>query len=195
MDGFEATATIRAKEKVSGEHVPIVAMTAHAMKGDRERCLEAGMDRYVSKPLEPEELFRVVENLAVGSSVAPQVAPPSSTVFDYPTVLKRMRGNAVLVKELIGLFLGECTQSIEELRLAIERRDAPKLKAVGHALKGSAGNFGVQAVCDAAERLETMGQAGDLDGADRGLAALEAAVNEVRPVLAEFARDPSTADR
>ena len=110
MDGFEATAAIRDRGKITGGHLPIVAMTAHAMVGDRERCLEAGMDGYVAKPIQPSELFETIESLVGGESGRSQVAPtpaPGNDVIDEAALLSRVQGDAQLLKELITLFRGE----------------------------------------------------------------------------------------
>ena len=147
MDGFEATAAIRARESATGAHTPIVAMTAHALKGDRERCLDAGMDAYVSKPLRPRELFEVLASVvptagdAGGTPAEPEPSPDS---FDIAVAMERVDGDLELMKELAGLFLGECPQRMAEVRQAIDRKDGPGLQRAAHYLKGSVGNFGAR---------------------------------------------------
>ena len=89
MDGFEATAAIRARERATGGHIPIIAMTAHAMKGDRERCLAAGMDGYVSKPLRPQELFEVLERLVPATAADPAAAEPAAGPRPRPSTSPR----------------------------------------------------------------------------------------------------------
>ncbi len=183
IDGFEATAAIRAREKASGGHVPIVAMTAHAMKGDRERCLATGMDGYVAKPLRAEELFGVVEGLAADG--AGTKAPASAeAAFDEATAIRRVGGDRELLAELAGLFLGQCPLWMAEIRAALTGGDARALQRAAHSLRGSVGNFGAAAAVEAAGRLETMGQRGDLAGAEEAWAALEEAVARLRPALA-----------
>ncbi len=132
--GFEATAVIRARDAERGGHTPIVAMTAHALMGDRERCLAAGMDAYVPKPLRPHELFEVLEDLVpkAGSAGLENAAPGAEpAVLNMAAVLERMGGDVELLKELAGLFLGECPQRMAEIRQAITQRDAPRLHAGG----------------------------------------------------------------
>jgi CheY-like chemotaxis protein/HPt (histidine-containing phosphotransfer) domain-containing protein len=191
MDGFEATAAIRAREAATGAHTPIVAMTAHALKGDRERCMEAGMDAYISKPLRAEELFEVVERLVPDS--AEGGAPPGgeaspSAGFDLATALGRVDGDFELLKELAGLFLGECPRRMAEIRRTIDERDGPGLQQAAHYLKGSVGNFGARRAFEAAGRLEHAGRAGEWERAEQDWTELEEAIGRLEPAFAELVR-------
>jgi PAS domain S-box-containing protein len=183
MDGFEATAAIRAKEAGTVAHMWIVAMTAHAMKGDRERCLAAGMDAYVTKPLRPQELYEVVEGLAPVASCA--LAPSADPVaLDLAVALKRVDGDLDLLKELAGIFLDECPQRMAEIRQAIRQRDLAKLQREAHGLKGSVGTFGAQETFEAALRLESVGRGEDWGHVEEAWAALEQAIGRLEPALA-----------
>jgi two-component system, sensor histidine kinase and response regulator len=189
MDGLEATAAIREREKATGGHIPIVAMTAHAMKGDREECLAAGMDGYVAKPLNPEEFFAALERVVpVGVSTSSARAGISSATaaLDGARLLNRVNGDAELLAELIGLFLGECPGLLEQVRAAVAARDGDRLRAAAHALKGSVSNFDATAAFDAAVQLEQIGRARDWALARKGLAALEAAAADLQSALAEL---------
>src|SRR5262245_3001762 len=128
MDGFEATRRIREREQTTGDHVPIIAMTAHAMKGDRERCLEEGMDGYISKPLRPNELFESVESLAaVARAGSKPAAPPCDEAmppFDEAIALRSVGGDRELLSEIIEAFLEECPRLTAALAAAILRGDA-----------------------------------------------------------------------
>jgi PAS domain S-box-containing protein len=192
MDGFEATAAIRAAEHASGKHTPIIAMTAHAMKGDRERCLAAGMDAYVSKPLQSQVLFDTVEGLVGQAEAArprrgdPLPQSPAASPFDEPTALRRVAGDADLLRELVTIFCDDCPRIVDEIRAAIRAGNAAELRRAAHTLKGSAGNFGANDVCNAALHLETMAQQGDLAVADKAFAVLEEAVRGLRMALNAF---------
>jgi CheY-like chemotaxis protein len=196
MDGFEATAAIRAREAATGTHTPIIAMTAHALKGDRDRCLEAGMDTYVSKPLRSHELFEVLEGL-VPAVAAEAAAEPGSApaepqalpaAFDMALALERVDGDVELLKELAGLFLDDCPRRMEEIHQAIARRDASRLEQAAHNLKGSVGNFGAREAFEAARRLEKDRRAEDWVQAERDWAALKEAIERLEPALAELGR-------
>src|SRR6185437_11761108 len=131
MGGIEATTAIRQGEQSTRNHIPIIAMTAHAMKGDRENCLAAGMDGYVSKPLRPEELFVALEGLANGTEAeangATAAPPPSaSDALDRSAALRRAGGDEELLRELAGLCLDECPKLLAEIRGAVARRDGPQ---------------------------------------------------------------------
>ena len=191
MDGFEATAAIRGRESATGGHTPIVAMTAHALKGDRERCLAAGMDAYVSKPLRPQELFDVLGGLLPAAAEAkpapaePEIAP---VTFDMTAALERVDGDRELMKELAGLFLGECPQRMADIRRAIDARDGPALQRAAHYLKGSVGNFAAGRASAAAEQLERAGREREWGRAEQDWAALEEAIGELEPAFAELVR-------
>jgi PAS domain S-box-containing protein len=195
LDGLAATARIRASEASGGSYtpagtrLPILAMTAHALKGDRERCLAAGMDGYVCKPIQSQQLFEAIADVVSGGAAAGPAAPPVSPaaeVLDKAEALGRVGDDVELLKELVGLFLESCPRQLAELRQAVARRDAPALRRTAHALKGAVGIFGARAAVAAAQRLETMGRAEDLTHADAACAALEEALARLEPALADL---------
>jgi PAS domain S-box-containing protein len=189
MDGLEATAAIRAKEKTTGRHLPIVAITAHAMKGDRERCLGAGMDGYISKPIRAKELFEALENLIPITPPAELVVPAEAhEVLDRTQLLARVEGDTQLLAELAGLFLADCPKLLSAVKQAIASRDGTALERAAHKLKSSVGNFAAQSAVEAAQRLETMGRRGDLARVEEGYAALEKEIERLKTILADLGR-------
>ncbi len=166
MGGFEATALIREQEKATGLHLPIIAMTAHAMKGDRERCLQAGMDAYVSKPLDSQKLFETMDRLLqVTADQTPCAAQqsPATGAFDQAAALDQVDGDAELFKEIARVFLVESEKLLGEIRQAVEDRNAAILERAAHKLKGSIGIFCAADALQAAQTLENMGRTGELD--------------------------------
>jgi CheY-like chemotaxis protein len=212
MDGFEATRLIRLREQVMGGHVPIVAMTAHAMKGDRERCLHEGMDGYISKPLQPTELFEVVENLAASAAPARESPAPAqdmapvrdaapaqdvapvqdmAPVFDEKSALGSVGGDRELLNEIIDVYLAECPRWMTELSAAVTRGEAATVKRMAHTFKGTMGTFGAAEAGALAQRLEDMGRDGGLQGAAEAFAALAGALARLKPALAAFRENKS----
>ena len=197
MDGLEATAEIRKREQETGEHIPIVAMTAHALKGDRERCLAVGMDGYVSKPIRPEdmldEIWRVVPSTAGNerTASAPQAEPAAAepAVLDEAELLSRIGGNRDRMKEVVELFLEDCPKQMSDIREAIASSDSAGIDHAAHAFKGAVGNLGAHAAFQAAQVLEAAGQNGNLTGAQEAFAALEAEAARLRPALGRLTRE------
>jgi CheY-like chemotaxis protein len=186
MDGLQAAAVIREKEKTTGRHLPIIALTAHAMKGDRERCLNAGMDGYVSKPIQPKQLFKAIEDLHRKSAQAEARAEStvhSGEVLDRVAALARAEGDALL-SQLARLFLAEWPRAQSEIRQAVGRRDSEALARAAHTLQGSVRSFAAGAVMEAARRLEDMAREGNLSEADEAVEALEEHIEHLKPVLA-----------
>jgi len=154
MDGFEVTAAIRAREEPTGSRIRILAMTAHASQEDRERCLAAGMDGHIAKPVRYEELIALIGSVAA--------APPAG-----------LRGRAGLRKELTRRFVTDAEQLHAEMREAIRRRDGSALQRAAHSLRGTAGFFAADGVFDLARRLEELGKAEDFGAhTDRAAQAL-----------------------
>jgi signal transduction histidine kinase/HPt (histidine-containing phosphotransfer) domain-containing protein/ActR/RegA family two-component response regulator len=153
MDGFEATRTIRARETGSGR-VRIIAMTAAAMRGDRERCLEAGMDGYLSKPIDPAMLDAVVGNTR--SDVFP---------IDLQDFRRRVGGDEQLLREILCIFTRECEGQLAAIREAVQAADAGRIMVTAHALKGAAGNISATRLSEAARDLERIGSECRLDAA------------------------------
>ena len=171
MGGLEATAAIRALERGKSTRVPIIAMTAHAMKGDRERCLDAGMDEYLTKPLDSRRLCEVVEALAGGSIVTgPANDGPKTDGFELSErVLARVGGDRQLLAEISRLFVDDAPNHLKKIESAIDHRDADALRRAAHALKGAAANFEAESVVSAARTLEEMGRENRFDAADHAL--------------------------
>jgi CheY-like chemotaxis protein/HPt (histidine-containing phosphotransfer) domain-containing protein len=188
MDGMEATAAIRAGEAGTGRHMPIIAMTAHAMKGDRERCLAAGMDGYISKPIQTDTLYQAVESMAAAhAGPGPAEAPLLDPVLDWAAALKRMRGRADHLQQIARLFVEEAEVALPAIREAIAAADGPRLRRAAHTLKGSAGCLAAKATVEAAECLECMGRDADFRAADAARVALEHEVGRLLAALAERA--------
>jgi signal transduction histidine kinase/CheY-like chemotaxis protein len=186
MDGLEATAAIRRQEAGTDRHQPIVAMTAHAMKGDRENCLAAGMDAYISKPIQPQELYATIARV-----VPDAAAPDMQEQLNLGQALDRVGGDRELLREIAGVFLDSYPGQLAELRDAVARRDSRAVQRAAHGLKGAVGNFGARAAAAAAERLELMGRAQDLAGAEAALGELSEALTRLGPALAALRTEAS----
>ncbi|MBF0549457.1 MAG: response regulator [Deltaproteobacteria bacterium] len=192
MDGLEATAIIREGEKKTGSHIPIVAMTAHAMKGDKEKCLDAGMDGYISKPVNSEELFNTIERLIHRSGTPFQITPDQTderAVFDPKSFTARVFGDPELITELVAMFLDSFPRSMASIREAIRRADGPELEHSAHFFKGTVGNFSAMPAFDLALKLEKMGQRRDFTEAEETFAQLEKQIAQLKPALIKLSRE------
>ncbi len=161
MDGFTATALIRADERKTGHHVPIIAMTAHAMRGDRERCLDSGMDGYVAKPIRSEELFAAITDVMNALKESPD-SLNATDIIDAATVIARMGGNYKLLNEIARVFLGDCAQLLSEVEKAVQNGDCTAVERSANNIKGAVGNFAAKSAFEAALKLEMLGRSGDL---------------------------------
>src|SRR5688572_2322932 len=175
MGGLEATAAIRAHERSTGRHVPIVALTAHVMAGDREQCLAAGMDWFVAKPLRPAELFAALDQFFPPPD-QPVAAHEPPRLVDGAALLAGFGGNASLLAEVVGVFLTDAPSMLERLRGAARAGDASALAATAHALKGSVGLFTDGEAFISAQRLEQIASSGNRAAIDAACADLEKAV-------------------
>ena len=163
MDGFQATAGIRKTEEGMQDHLPVVAMTANALQGDREKCIAAGMDGYISKPVRLEKL---------AETMAAWDVPLSASTLKY---LRELAGPETpeFMDELLATYLRDVPARMEAIRKAAGSRDAKALRQAAHALKGSSGNVGAQRLRKLCLLLEQLGANGTLDGAAELLSALE----------------------
>ncbi|QDU27729.1 Signal transduction histidine-protein kinase BarA [Anatilimnocola aggregata] len=206
MDGLQAVGEIRRAELAANQQpVPIIAMTAHAMKGDRERCLEGGMDDYVAKPIRAPLLFEAVDRVmsaakpppsppraplvptsATTSSSGPKPIPVSPLAIDWQSALSATAGDVDLMKALIDAFLLEGPKMLAEARDALTSKDGVRLRRAGHTIKGSCGYFAAPTAMDAAQRLETAGGAGDFSAARGALVELVAELRKLVPALKQF---------
>ena len=182
MGGLEATVAIRRRERGTGRHVRIVAMTAHAMNSDRERCLAAGMDGYLSKPIDPPMLFAVVEQDG-GDGGARRAARPDAVTFDEDALRHRVSGDQELMTEVIRLFLEDLPVRLAAIKEAVTGRNAEALRAAAHALKGAAGNLSAGGLFEAARVLERIGAESRMDAAEAAWRQLSVEASNVIDVL------------
>jgi two-component system sensor histidine kinase/response regulator len=187
MNGFEATAAIRKKEQSTDTHIPIIAMTAHAMKGDRERCLAAGMDAYVPKPLQVEILFEIIANivptytLPLETNIVGQAQP--ALAFGWNDALAQVEGDEELLRELVDLFSRQLPDLLAEIQEAIASREGERLRRAAHRLKSSVGIFGAKDAFEAVRKLEMMGRDGDFANIESVHTEFEAAVTRMEQTL------------
>ena len=190
MDGFEATATLRQREQETGAHIPVIAMTAYAMKGDRERCLKAGMDDYVSKPIHAETLFDTIAAvLGQSSPTEPRgksVTESAESIVDWGAALEAVDGEESLLHTLVEAVLEESPQILDSIRRAVADQDAISLCTAAHTLKGSIRYFRADRAFDAAFRLERMGRDGHLAEAEEVLLILEKETGRILSLLQAY---------
>ena len=189
MDGFAATKEIREKEKNMESYTPIIAMTAHAMKGDRERCLAAGMNGYVSKPINAKELNasiagvlreRASTRLHISAqAVQPAPAPHGNCAWDIAKMKDRLGGDEQLLREVIQIFVDETPKRMVALRQAISQGNAEIIEREAHSLKGELGYLGISEVPQKARDLEEAGRKRDLEAAAKAFAALAIDISAV----------------
>jgi CheY-like chemotaxis protein len=187
MDGYEATEVIRGRERKTGKHIPIIAMTAHAMEGDRERCLDAGMDGYVPKPIRARELFAVIDSVC-SARLDLKTAPDHTTcrtqdVLDWNEALHSVGGDRELLRTVAEAVIDEAPRMMDAIRRSVRHSDSPGLQSAAHLLKGSIRYFGAKRAFLQALRLEGLGRDGSLEEAPEALAALELEMARLLPAL------------
>ncbi|MBI3404661.1 MAG: Hpt domain-containing protein, partial [Acidobacteria bacterium] len=182
--GLEATTAIREREKSTGLRVPIIAITAHVMKGDRERCLAAGMDGYLPKPIEAQALFAMLEDSGKEPArPAEDTRRESNPVIDEQALLQRVQGDRKLLRELVAIFRNDRPAMLAKIRAKIRQRDAEGLRLAAHAIKGSLASFAAARAAELALQLETMGRENRLDRAGELFHLFEKETDRVEEAL------------
>jgi PAS domain S-box-containing protein len=200
MDGYEASRLIRMKcSGVLNSEVPIIAMTANAMKGDREKCIQEGMSDYIAKPIKPNSLAEILEKwlpatLRIGSPNSVPIRAESATaesefsgagIFDKQILRKRLMGDDGLVKTVIEAFIGDMCCQINDLQSCIEAKDSGCTEQLAHKIKGAAGNVAAPGLQKIAQDIEKAARADDPSMLQYGLEALLREFATVRHAMTE----------
>jgi CheY-like chemotaxis protein len=210
MDGLTATRKIRKMEVHPQSSIfnrqysiPIIAMTAHAMKGDREKCLESGMDDYISKPINVEELFGVIEKFSPKLNNHKKIKffpslkkteARSKEVFDLSAAMEVVAGNKEIFKEIANIFLESSPASVTQIREAIAGGDDQALERAAHSLKGSVGHFGARRAFEAAYHLEKIGREKEMGEADNAFSTLEKELTALMPEMKRALKEMKVED-
>jgi two-component system sensor histidine kinase/response regulator len=192
LDGYAATKEIRSSQsKVLNHKVPIIAMTANAMKGDREKCLAAGMDDYIPKPINTEKLLKVIEKwlLKTNDGVQPENIPcrlePVNTVFDRAGLIDRLLGDKDLAHEILDGFMADIPHKFNTLKEALDNEDALLIQEQAHSLKGASASVGAIALEKIAYQIELAGKAKDMIKAGSLISELENQFEALKKSLAQ----------
>jgi two-component system sensor histidine kinase/response regulator len=201
LDGLEATRLIRERELETGKHIPIIAMTAHAMKGDRERCKEVGMDGYISKPISAADLYATIDELvpiptrAESDNVCawPRKKPNyAHWGIDWQEALRCTGGDADLMREILEVFLEEYPNMLAEVHHSIQAADTQRLRRAAHTLKGSCGYFAAHNAQSIAEELEHHAASGDFQKARESLDAMQNELKRIEPALRVYLHEDNS---
>ncbi len=204
--GLEATRHIRNREAGTNQHVPIIALTAHAAPRDRDLCLRAGMDAYVSKPIRQADLLYILNQIATAEELTNEYTTnedntdslsnndPAGPPFRVEDVLYRLDGDEMLLKDIAGLFVESCPESLRQIQESLTQQDSKTLIAVVHTLKGSVGNFCAASALQAALDVEQAARDGDLRAAQKAWPILKRETERVAKALAELIKEKSYAN-
>jgi CheY-like chemotaxis protein len=197
MSGLEATQAIRGRERSGTTRLPIVALTAHAMQGDRERCVEAGMDGYLSKPIDVDELIATVERFGAtrADGTPPAETHGSVAVFDERAALAHCGGDRRLLGEVVKLFQSDYPSSLRRIDLALRKRDGDALRHAAHRLKGAIATVGGSSGRSAAAALEQAALSRHFDDANRAYTQLRREIERLEDQLAAASLVPASRRR
>jgi len=202
IDGFEATARIRRHEERSGTHLPIIALTAHALKGYKEKCLQGGMDGYISKPIKVPELIEAIRQTVPGKiGLKAETKPidtidisPSRMEIDLNSILKSFGGDLDWFKEIFELFIEKYSDYIKAIQTAISENNGQGLEMAAHRFKGAVSYFKILKVIELASNLELMGKEERLQEAERTLSSLEYLIGEFMPTMKNMLQKAAKAE-
>jgi two-component system sensor histidine kinase/response regulator len=186
MDGLEATRRIREMEVGSDRHLPIIAMTAQAMIGDRERCLGAGMDAYLVKPIRAHQLYETIQAVMAdlpAPSEPVRIAPVEPSRIDMASALEAVNGDRDLLLQIFQAFLTECPRLVEEIRIALRKNDAKACQMAAHTLKGAVRTFGAEAASQSSAAIEAAGKVGNLGVAREHWPELQTEIQAIQDEL------------
>lgn len=189
LDGLEATQKIREFEKDSGKRIKIVALTAQAMGGDRERCLAAGMDDYVSKPISKSELNRAITNMDNSGNTKPSTAVTSAGMVNWPKALEAMNGDLTILKNVIVAVCQDVPKKMLLLEDAIETSDPSIACEAAHAISGAVRPFGAEPITERIQTIEEKGRGQDMNGVRDDYLELQPLLMETLSELAAYSFD------
>lgn len=196
MGGMEAARLIRRQEAGTGVHLSIVAMTAHAMAGDRERILAAGMDAYIAKPIHRHELIQAVESIVLEQACIPLPDPvperDTKRTFDEERFMENVGGDRAFARELVDEMCNGCANVLIEIQKAMRDKHLSRLAELAHKYKGILGSFFAQKAFQTAQELECLARMGDLTDAERLCDCLQQETRELIKDLYEFLTDPES---
>jgi two-component system sensor histidine kinase/response regulator len=190
MNGLEATAAVRARERATGGHVPIVALTAHATPGDARRCLEAGMDAYASKPIQAAKLFKTIEQLLPAAPMEDVMTTPA---LDRTLLFEHVGDEPDLLLQVIQMFLQDSRDVLAKLLDGVSRADPETVQQSAHRLKGALLTLGAQPAAELAYELERLGREGQLERAGTVLSDLERELARLEPELTALSQEAASA--
>jgi PAS domain S-box-containing protein len=193
MSGWETSAAIRKAEEVTGARVPIIALSASTLPADRERCIKAGMDDYVAKPIQPAELFKAIGTLRplrTSDRTEASLSDAPRPVLDKKALLSQVGGDMKLLRQLISIFLADSPAALARIQKAMDSRDANALMKTSHAFRGSVSIFAAPAAVGSAVKLETLARRGEMAGAEAAFEALKKEVERLSETLADFGGPP-----
>ncbi|WP_174875134.1 response regulator [Vogesella oryzae] len=188
MDGLEATRRIRAQEAEHGGHLPIIAMTANVMSGDRERCIQVGMDGYIDKPITAAKVFEEIARVQGGIVMPAKVehAATHNVVFDYAQLLRNCDDDQNFVPILLQAFSDDAPLLLAEIEQALASGELPRVVIASHSLRGSALSIAANALVAVCQRLEQTSKDGDLEAARAAFAGLPPALAQLLQALAPY---------
>ena len=190
MDGFEAVKAIREREKITGKYTPVIAMTAHAIKEDRVKCLKAGMDDYISKPFAPEDLRELILKALCNEDLSEEDKNSNkelnNTILDAEPFMKRMGGKKNLVKNILRTCLIDLKEEFSKLAEGVETKDRKKIKFAVHSIKGAAANISAHRVRNLVYEIENSGNAGDFIALVDFMKKLEREIEELEREMEDF---------